>query len=171
MSGRGTRKRRELGRRHEPCVCLVVIMTVGKQFLVVGKIFLQTIRSARSAKPTDAYYTLSHGPAARSAKPTRARPRSATVAPSRRAGRYGPPIALRSARTTPPLPVRPVEPTNRTERTTEDREGIMNPPRAARQQLFKHAMFARVPPAADPQPTPPQSRQTRALEHSQGAHD
>ena len=31
-------------------------------------------RPTRSAKPTDAYCTLSHGPAARSAKPTRARP-------------------------------------------------------------------------------------------------
>ena len=52
----------------------------------------------RSAKPTDPTHTLSHGPAARSVKPTVARPSPKTRAPERRAGRYAPPIALRSAR-------------------------------------------------------------------------
>ena len=51
----------------------------------------------RAAKPTDPTRTLSHGPAARSAKPTRARPSPTDQsAGERRAGRYGrPPSALR----------------------------------------------------------------------------
>ena len=46
------------------------------------------MRATRSAKPTDPTRTLSHGPAARSAKPTRARPSPAAVAPERRASTW-----------------------------------------------------------------------------------